>query len=212
MVVKSERKAPSPARTARGVDPLRRLWGCRTGAGMVEFALAAPILLMAMAAVIEFAMVVGMNALLAGGVREAARSDLEDSAAGGVTREERIARRIGEYAFGILNASGGVTVSTKVYDRIDQIGRPEPFSDSGPANGAYDPGEEFVDVNGNGRWDSDAGRDGPGGAGDMVVYTASVDWPLLTPLLDMVIGTDGKIVLLARLVVRNDAENLAEKG
>ena len=91
-----------------------------------------------------------------------------------------------------------------VYDSFDDIGEPEPFTDQEPMNGAYDAGEPFSDTNGNGTWDADMGTAGVGGPGDVVVYTVSYDWPLLTGMLFSWMGTDGKVPLRASIAVRNE--------
>jgi hypothetical protein len=60
----------------------------------------------------------------------------------------------------------------------------------------------FVDVNGNGQWDDDMGKAGLGNPGDVVVYTVTYPWPIMTPLMKPIIGNS--ITLTARSVVRNE--------
>lgn len=53
--------------------------------------------------------------------------------------------------------------SITVRPSFGDVGKPEPYVDSSPGNGAYDAGEDFTDINGNGQWDSDMGQAGLGG-------------------------------------------------
>lgn len=97
-----------------------------------------------------------------------------------------------------------VQIQYLVYDSFENIGQPEPFTDQEPMNGVYDQGEPFTDVNGNTTWDADMGAAGVGGPGEVVVYTVSYDWPLLTGMLHSWMGTDGKVPLRASVAVRNE--------
>ena len=48
------------------------------------------------------------------------------------------------------------------------------------------------------------GKSGLGGPGDIVVYTAAVNWHLMTHLLDSVMGNNGIMKLSASTAVRNE--------
>ena len=91
----------------------------------------------------------------------------------------------------------------RVYDSFSDVNRPEPFTDDNPANGVWDPGEEYNDSNGNGQWDADMGVAGLGAGGAIVLYTIAVDWKMLTPLVGHLVD-DGKIRLEASVAVRNE--------
>ena len=96
-----------------------------------------------------------------------------------------------------------LSVTTKTYADLDDIGEPEPFVDAN-GNGIRDDGENFTDINGNGVWDEDRAGTGYGGAGQIVVYTVTYPWPLFTPLVSHFIGTDGIYTLSSRAVVKNE--------
>ncbi len=191
----------------KGPGVLRRLWSAREGAGMIEFALAAPVLLMVLAAVIELAMIVGVNALLAGGMHQASRLDFTSGAGLAASHEERIVQRITEFAFGIIDP-GNVTITAEVHDDIEPIGASEAFAQTNVANRARGSGDPSIDADGNGRESMD--RADAAAEGSVVVYTASLAWPLITPLLDRMIGADGKVLLLARMTVESDPSAGAE--
>ena len=184
----------------------RGLWRNRDGGALIEFAFAAPLLVVSVAAVIEFGMIMFMNSLMEGAIREASRFGITGYAPAGISREQEITNMIVDGAVGLVDASD-VTISTLVYSNFSSIGQPEPFVD-GNGNGTYDAGETYNDINGNGQWDSDMGASGVGGPGDIVVYTATVQWPLVTRLLDPVFGDSGKMTLKASTVVRNEPYNV----
>lgn len=182
---------------------VRRLARCTLAAAAIELAFAAPVLFVAIAGVFEIAMVMFVVTLMEGGLREAARFGITGYVPQGVTREQRILGLIEENSIGLINAAN-IDIVYKIYPSFGDVGKPEPFTDSDPANGSYDPGEAFVDVNGNGQWDADMGLAGLGGPGDVVLYTITTDWTLLTPLIAPLMGTDGVMQLEASVAVRNE--------
>lgn len=48
------------------------------------------------------------------------------------------------------------------------------------------------------------GTNGLGNAQQIVVYTISYPWKLFTPMMGSLIGTNGKVTLTSRIVVRNE--------
>ena len=182
---------------------VRRLARCTRAAAAIELAFAAPVLFVAIAGVFEMAMVMFVVTLMEGGLREAARFGITGNIPEGVTREQRILGLIEENTIGLIN-SANIDIDYKIYPSFGDVGKPEPYTDSNPANGSYDPGEAFVDVNGNGQWDSDMGLAGLGGPGDVVLYTVTADWSLLTPLIAPLMGEGGIMQLEASVAVRNE--------
>lgn len=181
----------------------RRLWRCRSGVTALEFAFAAPVIVLIVAGIVELSMVMFVSTLSEGALREASRFSITGFVPAGMTREQRILQIISDHTIGLVDMSKA-TITYKVYPSFGDIGKPEPYTDNNPANGSYDPGEPFQDINGNGQWDSDMGAAGLGGPGDVVLYTIRFDWPLLTPLLAPVIGSNGKIALKSSVAVRNE--------
>lgn len=179
-----------------------RLLGCARGVSVIEFALAAPVLLLVITMLLEFAMMMFVQALLEGGLREAARYGVTGYTSVGMTREDEIRATVAANMAGLVDMSTA-TVTERVYPGFSDIGKPEPFTDLN-GNGVYDPGEPFTDVNGNGTWDADMGKSGPGGPGDIVLYTVKITYRPITPVLLPLFGTDGRIPLEASVVVRNE--------
>jgi hypothetical protein len=137
-----------------------------------------------------------------GGLRDASRYGITGYIPPGTTREDQIKKILGDATIGLIDVNAA-DISTKVYPSFDDVGKPEPFTDSN-ANGHYDSGEAYTDVNGNGQWDADMGKAGLGGPGAIVVYQINADWSLLTPLMVPFMGNDGKMRLSANVAVRNE--------
>jgi Flp pilus assembly protein TadG len=181
----------------------RRLKANDTGSSALEFGFVAPILVLAVLGIMELGMILFVTSLLEGSVRTAARFGITGYAPASVSREQQIRDILEENTAGLIDMSQ-VTFTQYVYENFADIGKPEPYVDDSPANGNYDVGESYQDVNGNGQWDSDMGIAGVGGPGAVVIYRVNYDWPLLTPYLADILGEGGKIPLSASIVVRNE--------
>lgn len=189
----------------------RKLKADQCGATAMEFALMTPLFMALVTGIMELAMILFVAALMEGGLRDASRFGITGFEPEGITREERILEIVGRNTIGLVDMSTA-SVQALIYPSFGDIGGPEPFVDSAPTNGAYDVGETFTDVNGNGVWDPDMGAAGAGGPGDVVVYRLSYDWSLLTPVLAGVIGEAGRVRLAASVVVRNEPYEAASGG
>jgi Flp pilus assembly pilin Flp len=169
------------------------------GAAAVEFALVATAFFMMLIAVFEYSYVLFIGASLESAVLTASRYGITGSTEEGVTREDIIRDIILERTLNLLPVED-MTITTKVYQRFDQIGQAEPFTDSNN-NGVRDEGEAFTDVNGNGVWDDDMGLAGLGGPGDIVLYTVEYTAGALTDLFTPILG---QIQHRAAVAVRNE--------
>jgi len=181
----------------------RRFWRHNEGSSLLEFAFAAPIIILVVAAIIDFMMVIFVTSLLEGGLQSASRFGRTGAVPSGMTREAMIQQLIADATIGLVDINL-VTIETKVYPCFDAIGQPEPFIDNNPTNGSYDVGEPYTDVNGNGAWDSDMASAGLGNPGEVVRYDLRYDWAALTPLIGEFFGPDGKIPLAVSVAVRNE--------
>lgn len=154
-----------------------RLAGDRRGIAAVEFAILAPVMLTLMMGLMELGYQAYVQAAVTGAVQKAGR----DSAIQGATPATIDAKVLGQVQMIAKGAAFTSGFPTRLnYSNFSAIA-PEPFVDSNN-NGVRDAGECYTDVNGNGRWDDDAGRTGQGGANDVTVYTVSVDYPRLFPV------------------------------
>jgi hypothetical protein len=180
-----------------------RIWTRNEGASAIEFSLVAMPFVLTLIGIFEVALILFVSVLLEGAVRDSARFGITGFSPAGMNRGDRIRQIIEEKTVGLIDMSK-VKIETLVYGSFGDIGKPEPFADQPPYNGKYDAGESFVDVNGNGKWDPDMGAAGEGGAGSVVVYRVSYDWPLLTGLLSPLLGSGGYVHLSASTAVRNE--------
>tara|TARA_R110000868_G_scaffold221440_1_gene472999 strand:+ start:463 stop:1083 length:621 start_codon:yes stop_codon:yes gene_type:complete len=172
------------------------------GSSLVEFAFAAPLVVLMIVATIEFGMIMFVSTLMESALRDAARFGITGQEPDGATRLERIIAIVEDRTIGLVDMADA-KVEVRVYPTFGDVGRGEAFVD-GNGNGAYDPGETFTDENGNGAHDADIGEAGPGEAGSIVAYRMEYAWPLRTPLAGPLIGHDGKFVLKSAIAVRNE--------
>ena len=167
----------------------------------MEFAFVGPVIIMMIVGIMEISMIMFVSTLVEGGVRDAARFAITGNAASGSSREDQIIARISDVTLGIVNI-GPSNISIQVYPSFADVGQPEPYQDDSPANGTYDAGETFSDINGNGTWDADMGVAGAGETGDIVIYQVDYTWPMMLGLLADSLGTS--IDLQASIAVRNE--------
>ena len=171
------------------------------GSAAIEFSFTAPLLIMTIVAIMEFSMILFLNASLEGSLRDAARFGSTGYQPAGVNREDVIIQKIQSATLGLVPIDAS-HVTALAYTDFSEVGQPEPWIDDNPANGSYDVGEAYTDVNGNGQWDADMGTPGLGGACDVVVYRVHTEWRLLLGLLASTIGNP--ISLDASTAVRNE--------
>lgn len=171
------------------------------GSAAIEFSFTAPLLIATMVAIMEFSMILFLNAVLEGSLRDAARFGITGFTPTGVNREDVIVDKVQSATLGLVPITAA-NITTLAYSDFSEVGQPEPYIDDNPANGMYDSGESFTDVNGNGQWDADMGTPGLGGACDVVVYRVETQWSLMLGLLASSVGQN--IALKASTAVRNE--------
>jgi Flp pilus assembly pilin Flp len=179
---------------------LRRLLGDERGVAALEFALILPPFLLLIIGTIEVALVIFIGSSIEAAVLQASRYGITNATIPGVSREERVIDIVRESTYGLVDMST-VEIETLVYDSFSDIGEPEPFEDTN-GNDVYEDGEPFTDVNGNGQWDPDMGAAGLGGPSDVVVYTVTYDWGIITPFMRRVMGES--IRHISTVAVRNE--------
>ena len=191
----------------RRLNMVRRYLGCQDGATAVEFAFISPILFLLVMGIVETGLILSAQNTLESATYIASRTGRTGFIETGKTQEETIMDTLKDRASLFLNTDyvtiDAMTVDTKTYANLGEIGEPEPFVDAN-GNGVRDSGEAFTDINGNGQWDEDRGGAGYGGADEIVVYTVTYPWPLFTPLVSQFIGTGGIFTLSSRAVVKNE--------
>jgi len=187
--------------TRRFIELARRLRGHQRGTAITEFALTAPLFLLLLMGIFDYSWQFYARQVLQGAVAKAARdSTLEGNAANQAVLDEKVRTAV-KNVFG----KATVTFTRQTYDSFDAVGKPEPFKDKN-GNNQYDAGECFEDINANGSWDADRGRAGNGGADDVVLYTASMEFNRILPVWQM-LGQPQKTILKQSTVLRNQPYN-----
>ncbi len=187
----------------RIADRLHAMWICERGSPGVEFAFIAPPLIMILIGIVEVALVTAGHVLLEGSVRQASRYGITGYVPAGTTRIDYLRSIVGANTAGLINVNN-MTITYQIYSSFANVHQPEPYVDQN-SNGHHDNGEPFTDINGNATWDADMGIAGLGGPGDIVAYTLTYDWPIITALLRPLLGdNNGLVRLTSKIVVRNE--------
>jgi len=183
-----------------------------TGTTALELALITPVIMLIIFGMIELSIGMFVNTVVEGGLRDASRVGLTGQETGAISREQTMVNIVNEASLGLVDAQVG-DVDTLIYPSFEDVGMPEPYTD---INGdgiftedsftfegvLYPDGEPFSDINGNAAWDEDMGETGLGEPGDIVMYTLSYNWNLLSGSLIPVL--DGVIPLTASMIVLNE--------
>lgn len=183
---------------------ISRRWfkGNDSGTVILEFALIAPVFFLIFMAIIEMGLVFFTQSVLEGALAHGARIGMTGFS-GVLSREQYILREIDRYTGGYLDDSQ-MTITMFSYSSFVNIGIPEPCITPSPCPG--DAGINFVDVNGNGVWDDDQGRAGPGNPNDIVLYRVNYNWRMFTPLISNIFGDSaGVYKITAASTVKNEA-------
>ncbi|MYL96988.1 pilus assembly protein [Novosphingobium sp. FGD1] len=181
----------------------RRCREDQRGATVVEFAIAAPILITLLLGIYDMGHWAYLTAVLRGAVNQAARSD---------SLETADTAKADAYVMSIVKgvAPGAIVTSKRVsyYDFAD-IKRAEAWNDKN-GNGVCDRSEAYTDENRNGRWDADVGTEDNGGANDVVLYSVTVTY---TPVffIPFGTGTNTSRTISASVVKKNQPYALQEK-
>lgn len=176
---------------------IRRIRKDRRGVTVTEFGLIAPTFLMLLLGVFDLGYTVYARAILDGAVQKAGRdSTLETGSANLATLDAKVKTNLGGLAEG-----ANFTYVRRNYRDFAKVGLPEDFEDKN-GNGNRDPGECFTDENGNTTWDRDLGKDGIGGARDVVLYTVNMTFQRKFPLYAL-IGLSSQATISSATVLRN---------
>lgn len=174
----------------------------RRGAALVEFAIVVGPMLLLIAGTIELSFYAYTRAALEGAVRDAARIAIT-----GNSTSAEIDGRMND----IMDAFPLEVMTTNIrsYPGFEDVRRMENVTVDENGNGRVDQsGECWIDVNDDGVW-NDVGQTGLGGGRNVLLYEVEARYPVLMPLADTFIGTDGMITIRANTAVRNEPFPLA---
>lgn len=171
------------------------------GVTALEFALIAPVFLLIMLGTIEFSAIMFTTSVMENATNATSRLGKTGFIPSGFSRQQAIINKVAAQTTGLLDPAK-ITITSKVYADFKSVGKPEPCKVpvAPPCPGTA--GVNFTDINGNGTWDTDMGIAGLGNAGDIVVYSVSYPWSIMTPLMTPILGNIFTITV--RSVVRNE--------
>jgi len=171
----------------------------KQGVSATEFALVAPVFLFLIMGGLELGYTAYVKASLEGEMQRVGRSRTMETASS-VEQRELLQKQVTD-AVHTLAPDAEVTFTRKVYrDYTGATTGKEPFKDAN-GNGRCDAKEVYEDTNNSGSWDEAGIADSDGGARDVVVYTASIDYDRLPTVGILGWSRSGK--LEAKTALRN---------
>lgn len=185
-------------RLSRPLATLRRLPADRNGVTLVEFALVAPVLIVMVMGLFDIAHSQYTSSMLNGAMQKAAPDLTLENAN---SQQVNIDARVREQVATVMPQGATVTVQKVSHFDFADVGEPEEFTDQNSDN-ICNNNEPYIDNNNNGSWDADRGKDGIGGARDVVLYTTTVTYPRLFPMYGL-IGLSQNVELSSSTVLRN---------
>lgn len=171
------------------------------GATTVEFALIFMTLMTMLAGALEAGNIAFVRSIVEGSLRVASRM---------ATTGQYSSADIDAYVRGQIGMVGipaaAIVITRKSYASFDSVSHPEPVvSDVAPLGGAPGRGDCYLDLNGNGQWDSDSGNAGDGRSEDILYYGVQVSYAMLFAFLGATFGgANGHVTLNANTVVKNE--------
>lgn len=156
----------------RPITLLRQFSAANRGVAATEFGLMAPVFLLLLAGTYDLAHMMYARALFAGAVEKAARDSALEN--GNTTAADQ---KVKDTIRPVIPDVTLFTSRLSYYDFAD-IKRAEKFTDAN-RDGTCNNNEVYIDENSNSVFDIDIGRQGNGGASDVVQYTVTATY---TPL------------------------------
>jgi hypothetical protein len=177
---------------------LRRIAGDSSGATLVEFAFVGPVLILMIMGLFDIAHTQYTSSVLHGAMQKAGRDLTLESAQ---SRQGSIDTNVTEQVRSVMPNGANITLRKFSHFDFSDVDLPEEFTDQNNDSRCNN-NEPYVDNNDNGRWDADRGRDGIGGARDVVVYEATVTYPRMFPMFGLA-GLPTNVNIKASTILRN---------
>jgi hypothetical protein len=166
------------------------------GATLLEFAFISPVLFTILLGLTDFGYRCYAAAIVEGTLQQAARL---------ATIGNKTEPQIDSFVRAKLinfNSGATVTVTKTNYYKFANVKRAETLTSDANSNGSWNTGDCYVDLNGNGKWDSISGVDGLGGSDDIVYYKVDFEFDRLVPL-GKFLGWSNRQLISANTVMRN---------
>jgi Flp pilus assembly pilin Flp len=167
---------------------------CERGAALVEFALLLPVLCLLIIGTLEVGYRIFAVSVSNGAIRAAARMASTGEYTGSQIDAEVIKQIHG------FRKDATVSIVKKSYADFTGVGLPEPVTSGSVASGTYC----FDDINNNGNWDEDRGKDGLGGAEDVIYYEVTTTYPTLFKFSERMLNFSPSTKIVENTVVSNE--------
>ncbi|MFO6429563.1 TadE/TadG family type IV pilus assembly protein [Erythrobacter sp. W302b] len=177
---------------------LRRLHADRGGNTLIEFAIVSPVLLLMIMGLFDMAHTQYSRSVLHGAMQKAGRDLTLENAN---SQQVNIDQRVTDQITSVMPSGATIDLEKLSFFEFADVSEPEEFTDMNN-DGICNNNEPYIDANENGGWDANRGRDGIGGARDVVLYTATVTYPRLFPMYSMA-GLPDNVTIEASTVLRN---------
>lgn len=172
------------------------------GVSVAEFALLAPVLIMALMGLFDMSYHFYADTMVEGAVQKAARdSTIEAYANNPSALDAAVTAQVQQVLPG-----AAIRFTRTAYSNYTDVGQSEEFTDTN-GDGLCADNEPFDDVNGNGVWDSDRSQTSSNGARDAVLYHVAATYDRAFPL-PALINLDPQTTVTAVTVLRNQPFNL----
>jgi hypothetical protein len=182
-----------------GARPRRAtLLRSESGVTIIEFGFVAPILCLMILGFLDFAHWSYVRSIAIGAIDEVARS----AGVGGPAVDPTVFEQQVETQIKRVAKNATFVWSKSSYYQFSGIGKPEKLISDYNANGNYDAGDCWEDLNPNGVYDTTPGKSGVGGADDIVYYKVVVTFPPLIPLRGFNALLGGNHTTTATTIVR----------
>ena len=178
--------------------PFAALAGDARGATLPEFGFVLPIFLLLLFGIFDVGQQIYVQSVLQGAIQDAARDSGLESGADQMSAIDQIVK---DQMKPVAITNPSYTIKRENYSNFNDVGQPEDFVDKNH-NDQYDEGECFTDENGNGIWDDDLGKNGLGGANDVVLYIITLSYDRIFPLWRM-LGQSQRTTIEASTTLRN---------
>ncbi len=189
---------------------LRRTWrqavsGNVRGTAAIEFAIIAPVFILILLAVLQFAIIGWAKSTLETALRDAARFAITGAKGTEATREASIIAGIDQRMSSFRRQYGQpIIVTTKVYPTFEDIAQPETIVMDANSNGVCDTNDQYIDFNLNNTYDLDMSKTGYGGPSDVVIYSATFPLEAMLPLNTGIFNLGQVFNLKAIAAVQNE--------
>lgn len=128
----------------------------------------------------------------------------------GSTLKERVEETLKD-EINAISRNATYTITIQNFEDFSGIGKPEKLTTDVNGNGQFDEtdGDCWRDLNGNGSYDAIAGRDGIGGASDVIFYELDLTMPRMFPLAGL-IGASESYHISAKTAFRSQPYSATE--